>query len=588
MRSMTPDSARKQATTKKRQPKRTYNSYNIYFMLERQLLLHSRGGMCIGDDAATIGTKRREPLDVTTLSADVRRFVDLDLPPLCGRYADLPLSPNGWFVELIAKRDEKRVHKKSHGLVPFVELAKIVAKNHKDADEETKGFVKDVAERLAAFCAKLEAAEERERVTRTRTREESRIPPQTFSLGTARNTGSDINVTNVDRLGSFSQYNKDLFKKAMSYLPLASHVNIKAMPDAEMERLRLELALAVSSRVESERKVSILRSELEVKKERERESETWTRLGEESRIPPTGNDINAPNVEWLDDIALPNVDAFKKAMTYLHLTSHFNIKDAELEQLRLELVRAVSSRVDSERKVGIFRSVLENYHARQLDQDLRQRQQDAHGQYLHQEQHQQRHRQQQERSRDHWPPKKRHRSSGTNEYQTKDAAVIGERVVDPSASSSSSLLTSYSTFSAFERSSLSGQVTIDYPQASSPYSLLTSSLRNTAFERSALADPLVASWQVMDRFLSHDPGQVPIDDPPASPPSSLSTSSSTITTLERPALADSLVASRQATNPSLARGLGQVTTHLYLARGPGGMEIRRTDLPPVASRSVFW
>ena len=191
-------SAKNNATNEKIRTKKNYNYnyYNVYFMLERQLILHS-----LGSDA-DIGTKRRDPLDVTTLSPDARRYVDLDLPPLCRRYADLSLSPHGWFVELLAGRNEKRVHRKSHGLVPFGELAKIVARNYREADQETKEFVNDVAERLASHRSQLEAAEEKEMELETRLKEAPE-PGKEFSVeareggaihGGVKSMGKIVNV----------------------------------------------------------------------------------------------------------------------------------------------------------------------------------------------------------------------------------------------------------------------------------------------------------------------------------------------------------------------------------------------------------
>ena len=147
-------------------PKRTttikrYNSYNIFFMLERQLLLHIRGGEFDSHKATDGKENHHVPLDISSLPYDVRRYMDLDLPPLCERYMDLSLSPLNWFVELLARRDEKRVHRKSHGLVPFAELSRIVARNHKDIDNKTRDFVNEVAARLASHCDLLEAAEQK-------------------------------------------------------------------------------------------------------------------------------------------------------------------------------------------------------------------------------------------------------------------------------------------------------------------------------------------------------------------------------------------------------------------------------------------
>jgi hypothetical protein len=56
------------------------------------------------------------------------------------------------------------------------------------------------------------------------------------------------------------------------------------------------------------------------------------------------------------------VDPFARAISYLHPTSQLPIKtppDAKLERLRSDLTPAVSSRIDSQRKVCVLRSELE-------------------------------------------------------------------------------------------------------------------------------------------------------------------------------------------------------------------------------------
>lgn len=142
---------------KQKYKKRTkkYNNFNIFFMLERQLLLHSRGGG--GIDAV------KNPVDVTSeVDSPLAKHKDLKLPGLCRRYNHLPLTAN-WFLELLANQNKKRPHRKSHGLIPFKELAQTIAKNYKEIDEETQEFVNEVAERLAWHYEELEKEEEKER-----------------------------------------------------------------------------------------------------------------------------------------------------------------------------------------------------------------------------------------------------------------------------------------------------------------------------------------------------------------------------------------------------------------------------------------
>jgi hypothetical protein len=159
-----------------------YNNYNIFFMLERQRLLQSRQGdmaITIGGDAATATADVTPAVDSVEVSnhprpsnnditeenllppGAVRGYNNLVLPALCRRYADLPLSRNNWFEELLAIRGSKRRHCKSHGLISFTnKLARIIAANYREVDDETKAFVNEVALRIGLYNHDLEESKE--------------------------------------------------------------------------------------------------------------------------------------------------------------------------------------------------------------------------------------------------------------------------------------------------------------------------------------------------------------------------------------------------------------------------------------------
>ena len=120
-------------------------------MLERQLLLQSRGG---GINAV------ENPIDVS--KNPYIKYKPLNLPPLPRRYNHLPLTSN-WFLELISNQDKKRQHRKSHGLIPFKELAQTVAKSYREMDDETRQFINEVSERLGLQYDEYEAREKKER-----------------------------------------------------------------------------------------------------------------------------------------------------------------------------------------------------------------------------------------------------------------------------------------------------------------------------------------------------------------------------------------------------------------------------------------
>jgi len=136
---------------------RKYNLFNIFFMLERQLLLQARGG---GINAI------KYPVDTT--NSPLARHKELQLPPFCQRYKDLPLTSN-WFAELIQHHKKKRKHTKSHGLLPFRELAKTVAKHYREIDPDTHAFLKEVTKRLGRHLDEsdaIDAKDEKEAILR--------------------------------------------------------------------------------------------------------------------------------------------------------------------------------------------------------------------------------------------------------------------------------------------------------------------------------------------------------------------------------------------------------------------------------------
>ena len=282
-----------------------YNSYNVFFMLERQLLLHSRGGGVVGNATTTKATRRDPAVDFSALSPEVQLYVNLDLPPLCRRYADLPLSNDNWFVEMLLGRDNKRVHKRGHGLVPFGDMARIVARNHKEADDETRGFLNEVAERLALFCAGLEAEEgkkarrleaEAEKETdggalgggdsqsiaiqgsslfdqyKFKTTHKDRLKSAPVNaqttMGTTRNAGSESDA-NIDWLREIHQPTspKILDKRAINYFKPPPTMPFSY--GAKVERLRRELALAGSTKIKSEHRICILRDQIVVHQARQ-------------------------------------------------------------------------------------------------------------------------------------------------------------------------------------------------------------------------------------------------------------------------------------------------------------------------------
>jgi len=283
---------------KKKRGKR-YNSFNIFFMLERQLILHSRGG---GINAI------EKPIDTSHLP--LVKHKDLSLPPLCERYDHLPLTKN-WFLELQANQaGKKRAHKKSHGLIPFKELAQVVAKSYREIDDKTQAYVNEVTELLCRQCDENEVIEDysEEADIKSRPIKKRKIAPVVVSAAKAPTRTSSLTqdeVATVHQLMGMKatsppasvRYpsqtlvsNPSVFHAAFvspySQKALASHpshipaglpltvpfVRSPAMPvyhssltqavpresspiDSESERLRLELTRVWNARRENERRI---------------------------------------------------------------------------------------------------------------------------------------------------------------------------------------------------------------------------------------------------------------------------------------------------------------------------------------------
>ncbi|KAL9178252.1 hypothetical protein ACHAXT_001796 [Thalassiosira profunda] len=124
-------------------PLQTFNRYNLFYRLERYLLLHSRG-------AAVPERERAPPGGVAN------KFEALELPPLPPRYEGVDI-PELWFVSS-KSRDRKRSHRKSHGVASFAEVARTVASNWKSIDSETREYVTDVSNKLKNYVEERDIA----------------------------------------------------------------------------------------------------------------------------------------------------------------------------------------------------------------------------------------------------------------------------------------------------------------------------------------------------------------------------------------------------------------------------------------------
>jgi len=101
---------------------RPYNRFNLFFILERELILQSNP-----EYTATNKEIRRPPF--------VTGFEDIEIPSTVpARYAHITI-PEGWYLP---GRSKARSHSKSKNLIPFVVLSKSIAQNYKNIDKEDK------------------------------------------------------------------------------------------------------------------------------------------------------------------------------------------------------------------------------------------------------------------------------------------------------------------------------------------------------------------------------------------------------------------------------------------------------------------
>lgn len=127
-----------------------YTEYNIFFQLERDRILleledkkNEEGGD--GDEEPYLPQERilNQPSD------------EHDILPRPPQFAHLKLMPK-WYDSTVRiaqnkLNKSKRKHRKTHGLVGFLDLTKMISKAWAEADEETKGYCKRVADRQLSY-----------------------------------------------------------------------------------------------------------------------------------------------------------------------------------------------------------------------------------------------------------------------------------------------------------------------------------------------------------------------------------------------------------------------------------------------------
>ena len=119
---------------------RPYNKYNIYYILERELLIQTRS------DASYCAAKheyeQRSGYYFNKSNA-LTGYEYIELPPLPPRYQYLKL-PHYWYMPG-KKKNVKRSHTKTHGVASFGEIARTVGANWKTIDTVTLNYINEVA-----------------------------------------------------------------------------------------------------------------------------------------------------------------------------------------------------------------------------------------------------------------------------------------------------------------------------------------------------------------------------------------------------------------------------------------------------------
>ena len=129
-----------------KKPPRPYTEYNIFFQLERERILMELEKEC----------RTKENVDIKEEEPVLNRPSDEhDVLPRPSRFAHLQLLPK-WYdsthrLAESKKNKEKRKHRKSHGLVGFLELTRRIAKEWSEAQEDVKLYCRQVAKRQLGY-----------------------------------------------------------------------------------------------------------------------------------------------------------------------------------------------------------------------------------------------------------------------------------------------------------------------------------------------------------------------------------------------------------------------------------------------------
>jgi len=133
-----------------KKPPRPYTEYNIFFQLERERILAELESEKQKENAKDGKTEDLE--ESSRITKELNQPSDPnDILPRPPQFAHLRLGEY-WYDSTYRLRQSKhtksrRKHRKTHGLVGFLDLTRRIAKAWSEADEATKGYCKKVANR---------------------------------------------------------------------------------------------------------------------------------------------------------------------------------------------------------------------------------------------------------------------------------------------------------------------------------------------------------------------------------------------------------------------------------------------------------
>ncbi|KAL3795359.1 hypothetical protein HJC23_009532 [Cyclotella cryptica] len=142
----TDKSEEKDCQDTKKKPPRPYTEYNIFFQLERERILVELEKQ--NQDSSKEGEEKAEDKEEPVLN---QPSDPNDILPRPHRFAHLKLSPK-WYdsthrLAESKRNKEKRKHRKTHGLVGFLDLTRRIAKEWGEAENEVKLYCRTVAGR---------------------------------------------------------------------------------------------------------------------------------------------------------------------------------------------------------------------------------------------------------------------------------------------------------------------------------------------------------------------------------------------------------------------------------------------------------